>query len=64
MKKSPYGQTDFEKIRTENYAYVDKTRFIEKLEDHEIRLTVWKFFHIDLFFLFFTKFYFFNGAFS
>jgi hypothetical protein len=31
-KKIPDGQCNFEKIRTENYAYVDKTRFIEMLE--------------------------------
>ena len=32
-KRIPYGQTNFEKIRTENYLYVDKTRFIEQLEN-------------------------------
>ena len=32
-KKIPYGQSDFERIRTENYVYVDKTRFIEMLEN-------------------------------
>jgi len=32
-KKPPYGQCNFEKIRTENYVYVDKTRFIEQLEN-------------------------------
>ena len=30
--KIPYAITNFEKIRTENYLYVDKTRFIEQLE--------------------------------
>ena len=32
-KKIPYALTNFERIRTENYLYVDKTRFIEMLED-------------------------------
>lgn len=32
MKKIPYGMTDFETIRREDYYYVDKTRFIEELE--------------------------------
>jgi len=32
-KKIPYGQSNFEKIRTENYIYVDKTRFIEQIEN-------------------------------
>ncbi|GHT50210.1 hypothetical protein AGMMS49982_05110 [Bacteroidia bacterium] len=31
-KRLPYGNSDFKSIRTENYAYVDKTRFIEMLE--------------------------------
>jgi Predicted AAA-ATPase. len=30
-KKIPYALTNFERIRTENYLYVDKTRFIEML---------------------------------
>ena len=33
FKQLPYGNPDFESIRTENYAYVDKTRFIELLEN-------------------------------
>ncbi|GAP71396.1 AAA ATPase [Candidatus Symbiothrix dinenymphae] len=32
-KRLPYGNSDFKSIRTENYAYVDKTRFIEMLEE-------------------------------
>jgi hypothetical protein len=32
-KKISYGQSDFEKIRTQNYVYVDKTRFIEQIEN-------------------------------
>ncbi|MDR0762949.1 MAG: AAA family ATPase, partial [Bacteroidales bacterium] len=31
-KQIPYGISNFESIRRENYAYVDKTRFIEMIE--------------------------------
>lgn len=31
-KLIPYGMSDFERIRTENYYYVDKTRFIPLME--------------------------------
>ena len=31
-KRLPYGNSNFESVRTEGYAYVDKTRFIELLE--------------------------------
>ena len=37
IKKNPYGQSNFEKIRTENYAFVDKTRFIEMLENESTK---------------------------
>ena len=30
--KLPYGESDFKTLREENYIYVDKTMFIEKLE--------------------------------
>ena len=33
MKKLPNGVSNYEKLITENYIYVDKTPFIEKLED-------------------------------
>ena len=33
FKRLPYGNPDFESIRTRNFAYVDKTRFIELLEN-------------------------------
>ena len=36
-KQLPYGNTDFESIMTENYAYVDKTRFIAQLENEANR---------------------------
>ena len=32
MRKIPYGLQNFEKIMTENYYYVDKTKYIEVLE--------------------------------
>jgi len=32
-KKIPYALTNFESIRRENYLYVDKTRFIEMIEN-------------------------------
>jgi hypothetical protein len=33
VKRLPYGNSDFRSIRTGNYVYVDKTRFIESLEN-------------------------------
>jgi hypothetical protein len=33
IKRLPYGNSNFDKIITENYAYVDKTQFIELLEN-------------------------------
>jgi hypothetical protein len=32
MIKIPYGQSDFESLRMENYFYQDRTQFIDKLE--------------------------------
>ncbi|GHV53344.1 hypothetical protein FACS1894181_17100 [Bacteroidia bacterium] len=32
-KRLPYGNSNFESIRTGNFAYVDKTRYIEMLEE-------------------------------
>ena len=32
MKQIPYGITDFEAIIKDNFYYVDKTMFIEKIE--------------------------------
>ena len=32
--KVPYGEVDFKKIRTEGYIYIDKTMYIEKLEQN------------------------------
>jgi len=36
-KRLPYGNSDFRNIRLQNYAYVDKTRFIEDLENEANR---------------------------
>ena len=33
FKRLPYGNTNFESVISENYAYVDKTKFIELLEN-------------------------------
>jgi len=33
MKKIPYGLQNLEKIMEENYFYIDKTEYIEKLEN-------------------------------
>ncbi|GHT44490.1 hypothetical protein AGMMS49965_20250 [Bacteroidia bacterium] len=33
VKRLPYGNSNFERIMTENYAYVDKTQFVEQLEN-------------------------------
>ncbi|MDR1919193.1 MAG: ATP-binding protein [Tannerellaceae bacterium] len=33
VKRLPYGTSNFEKLISENYAYVDKTQFIEQLEN-------------------------------
>ncbi len=33
MKKLPYGVSDYERIIKDGYYYVDKTKYIEKLEN-------------------------------
>ena len=33
LKKIPYGLSDYKRIKTENYYFIDKTAYIEKLED-------------------------------
>jgi len=33
VKKIPYGISNFESIRKENYVYIDKTRFLALLEN-------------------------------
>ena len=37
--KLPYGIANFEKIRTEDYFYVDKTEYIEILENLPVSLS-------------------------
>ncbi len=32
-RKIPYGLSDFKRVKTENYYYIDKTEFISKVED-------------------------------
>lgn len=34
MKKIPYGMSDFKEIKRDNYYYIDKTEFIERIEDN------------------------------
>ena len=33
MKKLPYGISNYEELIADNYYYVDKTKYIEKLEN-------------------------------
>jgi len=33
LKKLPYGLSDFKRVKTDNYYYIDKTSFIKKVED-------------------------------
>jgi len=40
MKKIPYGQADYKNIKQENFYYVDKTMFIEKLENLNERFLI------------------------
>ena len=35
LKKVPYGLSDFKRVKTENWYYIDKTRFIEEIEDEQ-----------------------------
>jgi len=34
MKKIPYGISDFKLLKTEDYYFIDKTDYIEKIENH------------------------------
>jgi len=34
MKKIPYGISDFKLLKTENYYFIDKTDYLEKIENH------------------------------
>ena len=35
LKKIPYGLSDFKRVKTENWYYIDKTRFIEEIENEQ-----------------------------
>ena len=37
FKRLPCGDSNFESVRTGNYAYVDKTQYIEMLEKESNR---------------------------
>jgi len=34
MKKIPYGISDFKRLKTEDFYFIDKTDYIEKIENH------------------------------
>jgi hypothetical protein len=34
MKKIPYGLSDFKRLKTENYFFIDKTRYLEIIENY------------------------------
>jgi len=34
MKKIPYGISDFKRLKTENFYFIDKTNYIEKIENY------------------------------
>ncbi|MEA3315961.1 MAG: AAA family ATPase [Campylobacterota bacterium] len=40
LKKIPYGQADYKDIKENNYYFVDKTKFIEKLEELNERFLI------------------------
>ena len=40
MKKIPYGLADYKEIKENNYFFIDKTKFIEKLEDLNERYVI------------------------
>jgi len=33
MRQLPYGKSDFKDIKTKNYYYIDKTDYIQKIEN-------------------------------
>ena len=34
MKKIPYGLSDFKRLKTENYFFIDKTKYLEIIENY------------------------------
>ncbi|MDR0603196.1 MAG: ATP-binding protein [Bacteroidales bacterium] len=64
-KRIPYGNTNFESIRTENYVYIDKTQYIELLEQEDNKnlfLTRPRKFGKSLFFSMLSNYYDINQA--
>ncbi|MDR0567110.1 MAG: AAA family ATPase, partial [Prevotellaceae bacterium] len=64
-KRIPYGSANFEKIRTENYVYIDKTQYIELLEQENnanLFLTRPRKFGKSLFFSMLSSYYDINQA--
>ncbi|MDR2408704.1 MAG: AAA family ATPase, partial [Bacteroidales bacterium] len=64
-KRIPYGNTNFESIRTENYVYIDKTQYIELLEREDNKnlfLTRPRKFGKSLFFSMLSNYYDINQA--
>ena len=64
-KRIPYGNANFEKIRTENYVYIDKTQYIELLErenNDSLFLTRPRKFGKSLFFSMLSNYYDINQA--
>ncbi|MDR0606454.1 MAG: ATP-binding protein [Bacteroidales bacterium] len=64
-KRIPYGNTNFENIRTENYVYIDKTQYIELLEQESNKnlfLTRPRKFGKSLFFSMLSNYYDINQA--
>ncbi|MDR2628147.1 MAG: AAA family ATPase, partial [Dysgonamonadaceae bacterium] len=65
IKRLPYGNSNFNSIRTENYYYVDKTRYIEYLEDETNKYQFFirpRKFGKSLFFSILDHYYDLNGA--
>ncbi|MDR0565641.1 MAG: AAA family ATPase, partial [Prevotellaceae bacterium] len=64
-KRIPYGNANFEKVRTEGYAYIDKTQYIELLEQENndnLFLTRPRKFGKSLFFSMLSSYYDINQA--
>jgi hypothetical protein len=65
LKRIPYGNADFEKVRIKNYIYIDKTQYIELLEaenNDNLFLTRPRKFGKSLFFSMLSNYYDINQA--